>query len=256
MKKNYLSIFFLFIGLNTFSQTKIYLGLESGISIFKTKVENIKGDNFKNENQVELAPTGLRIGLETKNNWSLELGVSLSTFNTNSMLYKDTNDGFSSTGSETTASSYHFKFKRLIILKEKFTFAPYVGFIRVRLDQPAQGLSAYYQVGSGSSFVDGVTTNDSTFAQYNYKSNLITAPLIGLNFAYKVVPRLKIFADFSYFFNNNNYHTQKFVEYFKDGQSVRSAVISYGGSGAFIQIGLSWNWRDVVKPNSYTLNNL
>lgn len=257
MKKNYYFIFsflLVFFGLNGFGQSKIFLGIDAGVAIFKTKVDNLEGDNFKEQTRATHAPTGLNINIETGRRWCVEFGVYLQSFDDNSFSHENAalGSGASSSGSLRAAASFNFKIKRLILMGNKFTLAPYIGITKISMDGPAGYLSPYSKIGSGSSSINGVVTKDSTFSQHYYESNSITAPIIGLDVSYELVPRLNVCAGFSYLYSPQ-YNSFQFVEYFRDGQSVRSAIISYGGSGFYLQLGLKWNWRDIVKPGSYSL---
>lgn len=252
MKKKYFLIFPVFIlafaGLSGFAQNKIYLGMDSGLAIFKTEVDNLEGEYFKGQKTFTLAPTGFNINIETGVNWCVEFGASIQFFDDNSISH----GSGGSSGSQRAASSYHFKLKRLIFVGNKFTFAPFVGLTKVNIDSESNYLSEYSKIGTGSTIVNGVITRDSMFSQHFYEVNVITAPIVGLDVSYKIAPRLNVCMGFSYF-HSPQYTSFQFVEYFKEGQPVKSAIISYGGSGFFIQAGFKWNWRDIVKPGKYTL---
>lgn len=239
----------IFLDLN--AQDKIYLGIDGGVAIFKTKVKNLEGNNFKGQNVYSLAPTGLNINIETGVDWSVEFGLALQTFVNDRISYEDENGGFSISGGSNVASSYNFKIKRIVSLSDKISLFPFIGFTRINIDQPSGYITDYHKISSGSSTVNGGTTNDSTFTQFNFVSNVIYGPEVGVEISYKILKRLNICSNITYFFSSE-YYTQQGVDYFKGGQSKRSAIIYYGGNGLFFQLGLKWNWRDIVKPGTYS----
>lgn len=243
------------IFINLKAQDKIYFGIDGGVAVFQTKVKNLEGNNFKGQNVYSLAPTGLNINIETGVDWSVEFGLTLQSFVNHRITYMEGDgQGFTLSGGSTGASAYNFKIKRTISLSDKFSVFPFIGFTRISINQQSGYITDYYKISSGSSTVNGVTTKDSTFTQYNFVSNVIYGPEIGFEVSYKILERLNICSNLTYFYNTE-YYTQQGVDYFKDGQSKKSAIIYYGGSGIFLQLGLKWNWRDIVKPGTYSIKS-
>lgn len=226
---------------NVFSQKKIFLGVDGGVAVFETRVKNLEEDNFKKEKGLSLAPTGINISIEAFKNLYMEFGISGQTFKEASG-----NEG---------AAAFSFKLKRSFSLGKKIILSPFIGITESIINQPSYYNTPYYSSSSTTNYNNGTTTRDSTYSQSRYNSNAITAPEFGIEIAYKISQRLYICSNYTYFYNPN-YYAQEHVDYMQTGGGSLSwtrTLTSYGGSGMFFQVGIKWNWRDIIKPGSYTL---
>lgn len=226
--------------------SKIFIGLESGIGLLNPEINQVIGTGFVQQPQPNLGHTGITVGLRFLPKTELEFGRYVFNLYQNQAYFEGDGYGWSSR-TWLSASSYSTKLKQTIIKNRKTEIGVFGGFSTVLLDMPEWYENTPLRMESTGSSYDGtIRTYDTTFSSMNYVTNKIVPIQYGIYAQYKINPRLSVAANLTHQVNRNAYALEN-VLYRRDGEPDSQAIISHTGNGFYLNLGLRYYWKNLVR---------
>jgi len=176
-------------------------GFSGGVAIFKPRVNNIIGNEFKEKPVYSIAPTTLNLSLDLKKRWNLEFGYGMMNLTNDRQFYPGNNRTYPYYGGEINAYTAVLRIKHKFSLAKNISIAPFAGLTHIQIEQPAGGRTRYV--------IDQcLNPEDSLGKNTLYRYNKFLAIELGIDLSVKMSPRLFICTNVSWLNNSNRWSYQ------------------------------------------------